>query len=200
MEALHLFQAGGLVMYPLLLCSIIVVAIGIERTLFYRKSKSNMEHLIKVLPTYLAQNNIEGLKKELANDHGAPAMVIHEAANRLGSGANQTAIVEGNALHAAAILRQYLNYLDVIVTMSPLLGLLGTVTGMISSFSVLSISEGQPFAITAGVGEALIATATGLMVAILALIVHTYLVQRLDILVSDMERLSSLYLANIKGE
>ena len=136
----------------------------------------------------------------MASDHGVPAMVVHEAASRLGSGANQTAIVEGNALHAAAVLRQYLNYLDVIVTMSPLLGLLGTVTGMISSFSVLSISEGQPFAITAGVGEALIATATGLMVAILALIVHTYLVQRLDILVSDMEKLSSLYLANIKGE
>ena len=84
--------------------------------------------------------------------------------------------------------------------MSPLLGLLGTVTGMINSFSILSVSEGQPFAITAGVGEALVATATGLLVAILALVVHTYLAHRLDNLVSDMERLASVYLAHVDGE
>ncbi len=199
-EALHLFHAGGLVMYPLLLCSIIVVAIGVDRIMYYRKAQSNMEELVQIVPDLLAEGKIEELKQKLDEDGGFPAMTIRAAAERLSTNANQAAIVEGSAMHGASLLRNYLNYLDVIVTMSPLLGLLGTVTGMISSFSVLSISEGQPFAITAGVGEALIATATGLLVAILALVVHTYLAQRLDTLVSNMERISSIYLSHIEGE
>lgn len=198
-EALHLFQAGGLVMYPLLICSILVVAIGIERIRYYKKAQSDVNKLVEVIPSYLEARNIEGLKEELDADGGIPAMVIREAVERLGSGVSQSTIVEGSAMHGAAMLRSYLNYLDVIVTMSPLLGLLGTVTGMISSFSILSVSEGQPFAITAGVGEALVATATGLLVAILALIIHTYLAQRLDTLVSSIERLSSVYLAHVEG-
>ena len=84
--------------------------------------------------------------------------------------------------------------------MATLLGLLGTVTGMIGSFSVLSISEGQPFAITGGVGEALIATATGLIVAIIALILHTYLVQQQDILISQIEDTSAMYMAELAGD
>ena len=80
------------------------------------------------------------------------------------------------------------------------MGLLGTVTGMINSFSVLSVSQGQPFAITGGVGEALIATATGLCVAIIALIIHTYLKQRQDILIGEMEELGSTYLLALDGD
>ncbi len=196
-EALHLFVAGGLVMYPLAFCSIVVVAITIERFMYYRKAHSNMESLLTEMPLLLGKNDIAGLKALLEEDGGFPAMTIDAAVDHLGSDASQGAIVEGAASHGASLLRNYLNYLDVIVTMSPLLGLLGTVTGMISSFSVLSISEGQPFAITAGVGEALIATATGLLVAILALVAHTYLSHRLDNLVSDMERISSVYLAHV---
>lgn len=200
MEALHLFHAGGLVMYPLLLCSIISIAIGIERFNYYRKAKSDVKKLVEVVPQYLETEDIAGLRQELEQDDGFPARVIEEALQRIHAPVSQTAIVEGAASHAAGLLRSYLNYLEVIVTMSPLLGLLGTVTGMISSFSVLSVSEGQPFAITAGVGEALVATATGLLVAIIALVIHTYLAHRLDVLVSDMERLASVYLAYVEGE
>lgn len=200
MEALHLFHAGGLVMYPLLLCSIISIAIGIERFNYYRKAKSDINKLVEVVPQYLEAGDIPGLQRALEEDGGFPAHVVEEALQRIHTSASQTAIVEGAASHAAGMLRSYLNYLEVIVTMSPLLGLLGTVVGMIGSFNVLSVSEGQPFAITAGVGEALVATATGLLVAIIALVIHTYLAHRLDILVSDMERLASVYLAHVEGE
>lgn len=199
-EAFHLFQAGGLVMYPLLVCSILVIAIGIERIKYYQKARSNVAVLMEKLPVLLEQRKVSELKELLDNDGGFPALVIRDAVNRLGSYGNQTAIVEGSAIHSAALLRNYLNYLDVIVTLSPLLGLLGTVTGMISSFSVLSVSEGQPFAITAGVGEALIATATGLLVAILSLVVHTYLSQRLDTLISEMEAVAAVYLSHVEVE
>ena len=86
-----------------------------------------------------------------------------------------------------AKLRNRLYYLSVIVTMAPLLGLLGTISGMIRAFSVLNIQSGQAIAITGGVGEALIATAFGLCVAVLALVVHSYFTQRLDRIITDME-------------
>lgn len=97
-------------------------------------------------------------------------------------------------------MKSYLNYLDVIVTLSPLMGLLGTVIGMIGSFNVLSVEEGQPFAITGGVAEALVCTASGLFVAIIALIAYTYLSQQVSNFVSQMEKLGSLYLAIVEAD
>jgi len=126
--------------------------------------------------------------------------VIAEAARGGNNKEQQEKLLEAAAISESAKLRQYLNYIESIVTMAPLLGLLGTVTGMIGSFSVLSISEGQPFAITGGVGEALIATATGLIVAIIALILHTYLVQQQDILISQIEDASAMYMAELAGD
>ena len=92
---------------------------------------------------------------------------------------------------------RYLDYLSAIVTISPLLGLLGTVTGMIQTFSVLD-SGGGAGAITGGVGEALVATAAGLCVAIIAFCFYTYFSHQLDSMVTDAERLCSLVLGAIK--
>ena len=91
-------------------------------------------------------------------------------------------------MHVEAIgFQRYLDYLSAIVTIAPLLGLLGTVTGMISTFSVLDNGAGAS-AISGGVGEALVATATGLCVAILAFCVYTYFSHQLDTIVTDTER------------
>lgn len=89
-------------------------------------------------------------------------------------------------------LRARLYYLSVIVTMAPLLGLLGTISGMISAFSVFNVQTSQASAITGGVGEALVATAFGLCVAILALVIHAYFTQRVDRILTDMEECCSL--------
>ena len=88
----------------------------------------------------------------------------------------------------AAGFNRYLDYLSAIVTVAPLLGLLGTVTGMISTFSVLDGGMGAS-AITGGVGEALVATATGLCVAIIAFAVYIFFSHQLDTIVGDTERL-----------
>ena len=93
---------------------------------------------------------------------------------------------------ALSQLRRRLYYLNVIVTLSPLLGLLGTIIGMISAFSVFNLDSGQATAITGGVGEALIATAFGLCVAILSLVVHSYFTQRIENIVTDMEQCFSI--------
>ena len=96
-------------------------------------------------------------------------------------------------------LRKRLYYLSVIVTMAPLLGLLGTISGMISAFSIFNLESGQATAITGGVGEALIATAMGLCVAIVSLGVHAYFTQRIENIVTDMEQCFSLVEANAES-
>lgn len=196
MDLLALFHKGGLVMYPIVLASIISVAIAVERILFYNRSEGKMELLEEELPKALQTRNTQEAQAICERAGGVGSAVVDLAIKSRTGSLKACDVVEGIAIREASKLRQYLNYLEVIVTLSPLLGLLGTVVGMIGSFSVLSVSEGQPFAITGGVGEALVATASGLLVAILALVIHTYLVHRVDGLVSDIEYASSLYITH----
>lgn len=118
------------------------------------------------------------LADALAKDGGIPASVILDGVKCIHLKADQNELIEGASSRAVGELRKYLNYLDTIVTLSPLMGLLGTVIGMVESFNVLSTAQGQPFAITGGVAEALVCTGTGLFVAILSLLAYTYLSQR----------------------
>lgn len=200
MELLSLFEKGGLVMYPLLVCSIIAVAILIERVRTYNKAQSNMPLLKEKVAEFVVAKKWQELRDICDKDGGAAAELVKTAALQLHDIDKQTQSLQGAAIAIAARLRAYLNYLETIVTLAPLLGLLGTVTGMIGSFSVLSVSNGEPFAITSGVGEALIATATGLCVAILALVIHAYLAQREDNLVSQMEEISAVYMTALVGD
>lgn len=193
MELLELFHQGGLVMYPLLLCSIIAIAILVERVRTYRAAQSNMNRLREEVPVLAAANNQKGLEALCAEDGGVAAEMLTSAIYR-DTVKSKNAALQGAAGAIAGRLRARLSYLETIVTLAPLLGLLGTVTGMISSFSVLSVSDGQPFAITGGVGEALIATATGLVVAIVALVIHSYLVYKQDGLITDMEEIGNVYM------
>ncbi len=184
-----LFQKGGLVMYPLLLCSIIVVAVAVERFLFYRAAETDIDKLLDGLGPRLDKGDRAGALAVCRGAKGLAATVLaeglkHDYADNRGL---ENAL-SGAASLAAATLRERLNYLDTIVTLAPLLGLLGTVFGMISSFSVLNIRSGQPQAITGGVGEALVATAAGLLVAVLALVVHSYYIHRLNAIITGMER------------
>jgi len=100
--------------------------------------------------------------------------------------------LESAAQLEAAKLKKGLPLLGTLVTLAPILGLMGTVIGMMQSFSVFNLQSGSPMAITGGVGEALVATVTGLMVATFALLGHSYFGYRLDSMVTDMERLGSL--------
>lgn len=196
MDLLALFHKGGIIMYPILLASMIVVAIGVERFLVYNRSVAKMDIMESELPSALQAHDTERAIEVCERTGGVAGETIKTALLSRKGNVSAEHVVEGIAVREASLLRQYLNYLEVIVTLSPLLGLLGTVVGMIDSFSVISISEGQPFAITGGVGEALIATASGLLVAILSLIIHTYLAHRVDKLVADIEYASSIYVTN----
>lgn len=176
-------------MYPLVICSLIVTAIAVERFLFYRAAATDVDGLLSRLEPLLERGERQSAFDECRNTQGMTAAIMSEGLKRQYTDSHSLEnVLSGAASLAAASLRERLGFLDTIVTLAPLLGLLGTVSGMISSFSVMNIRTGQPQAITGGVGEALVATAVGLCVAVMALVVHSYFVHKLDGMVTEMER------------
>lgn len=186
------FQKGGIVMYVLQLCSLFVFSIGIERAMYFRRMDSGRAF---ARDFYLALANNKWQKAEQLADHarGALADILFAVITKKPEARkNPSAYMEIQSGIALAKMRKRLYYLSVIVTMAPLLGLLGTISGMITSFSVFNLESGQATAITGGVGEALIATAMGLCVAIVSLAVHAYFSQRIENIVTDMEQCFSM--------
>jgi biopolymer transport protein ExbB len=199
MEIVSLFNKGGVVMYPILAASVITVMITIERYLYYQRSQTDVAAIEHELPAKLMNRDFQGAEQILSNAGGVAGLVLLHGLKNIHQPGSQREILEGAANRSAYILKKYLNLISVIVTMAPLLGLLGTVIGMVQSFNVLSVADSQPFAITGGVGEALIATATGLMAAIVALSLHTFLLHRANSLIADIEYVSAIYLTALHG-
>jgi biopolymer transport protein ExbB len=179
---------GGPVMIPLMVCSVVALAVMIERLGFWWRHGD-------VGPAERALDLAERGKLDEALEvaraaRTATARVI--AAGLAERQAPPAAAMEAAAQAEMGRLRSYLPVLDTIITLSPLLGLLGTVTGMIAAFGILSTSGmNQPNAITGGVAEALIATAAGLAVAIASLVPYNYFLSRAEQAMDAMERLAS---------
>lgn len=187
------FQKGGLVMWPLLACSITVIAIAIERFIYYKSVDSGNVFASRYCAA--VRSGDFAVATELARKgSGQCAQMLADVAAIAGGKAEKSAFLESRAGIFMATLRDKLDYLGIIVTMSPLLGLLGTIVGMIGAFSIFNVEAGAPMAITGGIGEALIATATGLCVAILSLCAHSYFAHRMDNMITDMEQCFSALL------
>src|SRR5262245_53310879 len=175
-------------MIPLLICSVLAVSVVIERWSFWwrRRDEASAERALR-----LAVHGKFDEAAEVAGTSRAPgARVITAGLTHRESGA--TKAMEVVAQEELGLARRYLPVLDTIITLSPLLGLLGTVTGMIAAFGVLSASGmNQPTAITGGVAEALIATAVGLGIAIATLVPYNYFSARVERAAETMERFGS---------
>lgn len=187
------FHKGGLVMWPLLACSVTVIAIAIERFIYYKSVDSGAVFAAHYCAA--VRSGDFAVATELARKgSGQCAQMLADVAAIAGGKAEKSAFLESRAGIFMATLRDKLDYLGIIVTMSPLLGLLGTIVGMIGAFSIFNVEAGAPMAITGGIGEALIATATGLCVAILSLCAHSYFAHRMDNMITDMEQCFSALL------
>ena len=200
-KALELFFKGGIVMYPLLLASIFIVAIAIERWVYYRKIELDADQLLAQVKEAVKNNQFQQAQKLCEGLTGPVASML--AAGLSYPGKDRGGVkeaMEEEALNQISQLKARLGYLDTIVTLAPLLGLLGTVTGMINSFSVLDVSSGKPFAITGGVAEALIATASGLAIAIVALLFYSYFTSRVDYYIFQMEKSATKFLNYLPWE
>lgn len=198
MDLIELCKAGGPIMGLMLLGSLATAAIMIDRFLCYRHAEKGLASFVKKLPLLLAGTSWQDMLPLVSQEDNAAAYVAGEGIKALAEGADGRLALDVAYNTAAAELRSKLNYLSMLVTLSPLLGLLGTISGMISSFQIFNMQAGAPLAITGGIGEALIATATGLCVAIFALIVHTYFAQRLDDILTAVEQVEALVTAEMR--
>ena len=193
-----LFQKGGPVMFVLLACSIAVAVIAIERFRFYRQAGKGASDFVAKLPGLLQGSSLQQAAEACRVENTAPAYIAELGVRAAAAGDDVPLALDTAYADMAMRLRERLNYLSMIVTMAPLLGLLGTISGMIESFSIFSVRAGEPLAITGGIGEALIATATGLCVAIFALIMHTYFVQRLDEMLAMLDKAAAAVQSSLK--
>lgn len=200
-QAIQLFHKGGPVMYLLLASSHFIVAIAVERFLYYHsvsKDRQGFQENLQALLEKQRFNEAVALCEKAAPN--VLAAVALKGLLALRRGSQMENALESAALLAAAKLRTRLDDLSMFVTLSPLLGLLGTVIGMIQSFSVLDVQGGKPMAITGGVGEALVATAAGLIVATLALILHNVFSRKVNNLITDIEQIAALVVGYVRIE
>lgn len=194
----RLFEKGGFVMPLLLAGSIMMVAVAVERFRFFRLAAHGTQELRKRLELHLVAGEWTESLAVARQFRNLPAQVAAAGLEQVGRGTRAVELaLEGEGNRGAARLRQRMDLLSLMVTMAPLLGLLGTVVGMIRAFNVLNVRSGQPFAITGGVGEALVATAAGLCVAILALALLAFFRVRLDTILNDVEETAAMLLAAV---
>jgi biopolymer transport protein ExbB len=188
MTVIELLFKGGPVMVPILACSIVSLTIVIERILFWSKQRRRIspESLLA-----LAESNPDKMIQEAKQANYSTARVLLAGITHRDPSATEA--MEAVAMEEVARMKHYLPALDTIVTLSPLLGLMGTIVGMIRSFNIISLSGlGQPHAVTGGIAEALIATAAGLGVAIATLIPYNYFLAKADGVTGEIERYATV--------
>lgn len=176
---------GGIVMVPLLVCSVVAGAVVLERAAFWwrRRRRVDVERVFE-----LAAGGDWAEAARLGAQSMAPAARVVAAGIRHRNPAPAMAM-ETAALAERAQMTRYLTILDTVITLSPLLGLLGTVTGMIRAFGVMATAGmNEPSAITGGVAEALVATAAGLAIAIGSLVPYNYFLRRTERATEEIEQ------------
>jgi len=194
------FHQGGVVMYPLLTCSVVGLAIVLERAWSLRRSRIIAPALERAIDNAPASGEGRERIKALCADD---ATVLGELVRAVFAHAamakhENVEAVQSLARQIVGRLERGLTTLSIIAEISPLLGLLGTCTGMVKLFvDVAQHGLGEPAQISRGIFEALITTVTGLAVAIPALVAYMYLRRRIEMLVLELERYTNEVLGRL---
>ena len=175
MEIQNLFAAGGIVMYPLLGFSVVAVALIIERIVFWVRINKRQNRVVRDVLNLYRHENIVGAVDKLKQNADLPMARIFLAALELEQPTPEEfrLALESEAQAELPLLKRFNNIFDTIISLSPLLGLLGTILGLITSFASLNIGEvggSRTANVTGGISEALVSTASGLIVAIFTLL------------------------------
>jgi biopolymer transport protein ExbB len=177
---IDVFIKGGPVMYPLLGCSIIALTVIIERAFFWiredmRRNQSLVDHILELC----RKGDWDAVKEQVA---GSRDYIIRILVNGiLHKEFSMTKAMETAASDEIKRMRRHLGVLDTMITVAPLLGIFGTVLGIITSFEILgSTGIEHPQAVTAGIAQALITTASGLGIAILSVFPFNYFNSRAE--------------------
>ena len=186
----QVLSAGGWMMPFIVLCSIIALAICIERQFALNRRKIAPPHLLATVWQQLRGEGLDAQRlKSLRQGSPLGAILAAGLANRhQGRDVMRESIREA-ASHVIHQLERYLNTLGTVAAVTPLMGLLGTVLGMISVFTEITThGTGNAGALAGGISEALITTAAGLAVAIPSLVMHRHYTSRIESIVVDLER------------
>jgi len=180
MTTMELFKHGGYIMWPILLVSLLGVTVSVERVLFIMKENARREpEVVEKMLECVEKGDVGGaLALGKKSTDSVARILVYSLTNKEFSLANAFARASGQEL---ARYQQGMATLDTVITAAPLLGLLGTVTGMMKTFGSMQGDIGAAAgAITGGVAEALIATAAGLAIAILGLLPFNYMNARIE--------------------
>lgn len=201
---LQLIEQGGVILIIILVLSVVALAIVIERLLFFRKNRGDEEVIMKRLETTLSKGNFD---EALAICETQQSPITNLMKVGIEHRSYSREIIKMAISDAANLeiprMERFLSTLGTIAHVSPLLGLLGTVTGNIDAFGVLGgagVGAGDPAILARGISEALITTAAGIIVSIPAIAFYNYLVQRVNHSIIRLEnRVNELVLYLVQG-
>ncbi len=191
---LKIFKLGGPVMIPLLLCSVFAVAIGIERLWYLLRGRADTDDLIEDIKLSLGQGKVLEAMQIAKKTKGPVATVLAAGIAHYDQSRedikNYMQTVGDEEIFK---MERRMGALEVIAMISPLLGILGTVTGIIKSFNVMAALEGvaQAAVLSSGIAEALITTAAGLIIAIPTVVLTAYLNGIINAQVADLNKRST---------
>ncbi len=184
---------GGFMMYPLLFSALVSLSVIIERILVFQKRfQTPLEFRFQVFDL-IKQGKIDEAKKLCESMKTPVSAVILNGLEHFKNPIEEMELSMKNAAEEwVPLLEKRVEIIDTVITAAPLMGLLGTITGMMASFQVLSEKGvNEPNAITGGVAEALIATATGLVIALFSLVAYNYLSAKIKVFIYDLEAVAS---------
>lgn len=194
---LEIFLGGGLLMYPLALCSVIAVAIILERLWVLRLENVAPTNLVYEVWQLVETNQINGEKMNALKRRYPLGAVLAAGLSSSKFGRSvMSEQMQTTATQKIHSLKKFLNMLGTIAMISPLLGLLGTVVGMIEIFiSFQATATASSSFIAGGISQALITTAAGIAIAVPAVIFHRFLLRRLDDIAVEIEVQASILLS-----
>jgi biopolymer transport protein ExbB len=182
---------GGYIMIPIFICGVLTLTIIIERFIYLKNSQIDSEKFITEIENLLKKRKIREAMEKCENQNKPVPNIVKAGLLKLDRTRDEIKeAIEDAANHQIPELEKYLVILATIAVISPLLGLLGTVTGMIKAFMVIEMKEGlvHPGELAGGIWEALVTTVGGLVVAIPAYLSYNYFVSRVNNLILEMEK------------
>lgn len=197
---IEIFLKGGPLMYPILICSVIGWAIFLERLRTYYIIRRAINPLVEEVSVLVQANKpAEAISYCESQKDSLAKILLIVLKNKGSERAKIKALAEEVGERESVALQRYLGLLGTIANIAPLLGLLGTVLGMIEAFNVIATEgAGTPMTLGGGISEALITTAAGLTVAVPMILIHRYLTSRADRIILELEE-STMQIVDLVG-
>lgn len=190
-SVLDILVLGGWVMVPLLLLSLLTIYLFIERLMTIRRAKSDPDLVTDRIRQYVRSGDVQGAITFCEKQDVPMTRILKQGLERLGRPISEIQdAVQAAGKHEAFELERRTDLMASVAGIAPMLGFLGTVIGMIRAFQEIQNLQGNvdPSVLAGGIWEALITTAAGLAIGILALFFYNFLLGRIKILINDMER------------